>query len=48
MFERLKRTLRGVTGTRAFYECRHCGTTVERPTLGCPSCDSGEIARYRI
>lgn len=33
---------------KVVYECRRCGTTVERGTDCCPACDAAEIARYEI
>ncbi|MHC3439902.1 hypothetical protein ACYJ1Y_17905 [Natrialbaceae archaeon A-gly3] len=35
-------------GETAFYECRHCGTTVESPDDPCPACDHEEIAEYTL
>jgi rubrerythrin len=29
-------------------ECRRCGTTVELDEEACPTCDSTEIASYRL
>lgn len=30
------------------YECRRCGTTVDRDTDDCPACGATAIARYDI
>ena len=30
----------------SFYECRHCGTTVDSPEEVCPACGEAEIAEY--
>lgn len=31
-----------------FFECRHCGTTVDGPGDTCPTCGSEEIACYQL
>jgi len=46
MFGRLVTVLRGDRAT--IHECRRCGTTVEPSAVGCPACESGEIARYDL
>jgi len=33
---------------RAIYECRRCGTTVDRDTDCCPLCGVAAIARYEV
>lgn len=35
-------------GNETLYECRECETTVSPDTAECPTCDSTEIARYRV
>jgi predicted Zn-ribbon and HTH transcriptional regulator len=35
-------------GTAEFCECRRCGTTVDAAAVGCPACDSEDIARYEF
>ncbi len=46
MFGRLVAALRD--DRAVVHECRHCGTTVEPSTVGCPACESGDIARYEL
>lgn len=48
MLKGVKRMLDPGSRPGEFCECRHCGTTVERPAAGCPACGSDEIARYEI
>lgn len=48
MLDSLRRVLDLGTGAGGFSECRRCGTTVEPPAAGCPSCGSEEIAEYDI
>lgn len=33
---------------QSFFECRHCGTTVDGPDDTCPACGSDEIACYQL
>jgi predicted RNA-binding Zn-ribbon protein involved in translation (DUF1610 family) len=33
---------------QGFFECRHCGTTVDNSSMTCPNCGSQEIARYDL
>jgi rubrerythrin len=47
MFGTLKRVVTRLR-SRGFHECRHCGTTVDRPTTSCPTCGSGELAHYEV
>ncbi|ELY39811.1 hypothetical protein C496_14076 [Natronorubrum tibetense GA33] len=30
------------------YECRRCGTTVDKDTETCPACNTESIVQYRI
>jgi rubrerythrin len=48
MIASLKRVLHRGTPATEIWECRDCGTSVEGAAGGCPICDSGEIAFYRI
>jgi rubrerythrin len=32
---------------RVHYECKECGTNLERDAEGCPNCD-GEVAVYEL
>jgi rubrerythrin len=38
----------GRTRTRTVRECRRCGTNVDPDEEQCPSCESTELATYRI
>jgi len=44
----LRQFLRRETRSQVIYECRRCGTTIDRGTECCPVCDAAEIARYDI
>lgn len=46
MIATLKQVFHRGQRTREVCECRHCGTTVERASGGCPTCDSDEIVCY--
>lgn len=35
-------------GSEVVHECRNCGTTVDTDETPCPTCESEEIAQYRI
>lgn len=30
------------------HECRHCGTSVDDPNEGCPSCGESDIATFEL
>lgn len=44
----LRQVLRRETQSQVIYECRRCGTTVDRSAESCPVCGAAEIAQYDI
>lgn len=48
MFDRVKRVFEGSRSPTVVFECRSCGTSVDRDTDTCPECGSDEIAHYEI
>ncbi|WP_449289640.1 DUF7129 domain-containing putative zinc-binding protein [Natronococcus pandeyae] len=48
LFERVDRLLPWSTQSEVVYECRHCGTSVDKHTEACPACGSEAIAMYHI
>lgn len=36
------------TRSQTVYECRSCGTTVEREDDACPYCSLSDIVRYEL
>jgi DNA-directed RNA polymerase subunit RPC12/RpoP len=48
LFEQVDRVLPWAQQPEVVYECRHCGTSVDKDTEACPTCGSKTIATYRI
>lgn len=44
----LKDVFSGNTRRDVIFECRHCGTQVNRHTTNCRVCGTAEIATYRL
>jgi len=45
----LKILLRHVFGSENLrYECRNCGTSLEKEAEHCPECDGTDIATYKL
>jgi len=48
MIETLKALVIGSTRPHPIYECRTCGTSVDKDVDVCPECSSDSIAQYEI
>ncbi len=47
MLQRLRAVL-PETGANLWYECRHCGQTLQTKPSHCPTCQADEIATYHL
>lgn len=48
MIETIKGLVIGRASARPVYECRQCGTSVEKEVEVCPACSSESIVHYEI
>jgi len=48
MLRVLKQVAGFSSGTEQLFECRQCGTSLDKGEESCPECGSSELAEYQL
>lgn len=48
MLETVRLALDRIARSPKHYECRRCGTGLQRSNAECPACESSEVASYEL